>query len=499
MTLAHLPAGPRRHMVPRRLPRLLSLACLLALAGCAADRAIGPHETLPAAQDQAAQLRLAAPPVAVAPDWWSAYHDAELERWIRLGLADSPSLREAAARAARAQALFDTARAAQAPTLGAGADVDNQRISDNGFYPPPLAGFVGNVWDAGLSGTIDFDLFGRLAARSEAARLGALAQDVDSAQARIRLAGAIAHAYFELAHAQQTQRILTELQQDREQTLDLVRRRVAAGFDTKVETRLAEVPVPQIRADIERANEQIALARHSLALLAGQGPQAADAVEARLPARTSLELPPALPLDLLARRADVAAARTRVASSLRSVDAARAEFYPNVNLTALIGFDAISLRHLFAIQSRTWQLEPAIHLPIFDDGLLRANLRAASADTDAAIDAYNATVLQAAGEVADALSSIASVRRQLELQQEATQSAVAAFDLSTVRYQAGLGNLLAVLSAQGSVLVQRRAEIDLAARLTALDVSLALSLGGGFEGKPGAEVAANENLAPKAP
>lgn len=487
----------------RALPRLrLSIvACMLALAGCAADRAIAPHETLPAQEDLAAKLKLAAAPVPVAADWWTAYQDPELERWIRLGLADSPTLREAAARAARAQAYFESARAAQLPTVGAAADVNNQRISQNGFFPPPLAGFVGNVWDAGLSGSIDLDLFGRLAARTDAARISAQAQDVDTAQARVRLAGAIAHAYFELAHAQQAQRILTELAQDRQQTLDLVRRRVSAGFDTKVETRLAEVPVPQIRADIERANEQIALARHALALLAGQGPQAADAVEARVPEKNALDLPPALPLDLLARRADIAAARTRVLATLRSVDAARADFYPNVNLTALVGFDAISLRHLFAIQSRTWQIEPAIHLPIFEGGLLRANLRAASADTDAAIDAYNAAVLQAAGEVADTLSSIASVRRQLELQREATQSAVAAFDLATVRYQAGLGNLLSVLSAQGSVLVQRRAEVDLTARLAALDVSLALALGGGYDGKAGtpAPVAANGTLAPSAP
>jgi len=485
-----------------RLARCLAaMAALLALAGCAADRAIGPQEKLPAQDEQAKRLQLGTAPDPVAAQWWKAYQDAELDRWIRLGLADSPSLHEAAARAARARAYFDVARAAQRPTLNAAADVDNQRISQNGFFPPPLAGFVGNVWDAGLSGSIDFDLFGRLAARTDAARIGAQAQDLDRTQVDIRLAGAIAHAYFELAHAQQSQRILVELQQDREQTLDLVRRRVAAGFDTKVETRLAEVPVPQIRADIERANEQIALARHALALLAGQGPQAADAVEARMPQNNALEPPPALPLDLLARRADVAAARLQVSATLRSVDAARADFYPNVNLTALVGLDALTLRRLFQGPSRTWQVEPAIHLPIFEGGLLRGNLRAASADTDAAISAYNAAVLQAAGEVADALASIASVRRQLVLQQEATQSAVAAFDLATVRYRAGLGNLLSVLSAQGSVLQQRRAEIDLTGRLAALDVSLALALGGGYEGKAAAAaaVAANAVAAPVSP
>jgi NodT family efflux transporter outer membrane factor (OMF) lipoprotein len=395
-------------------------------------------------------------------------------------------LHEAAARAARAQAFFESTRAAQGPMLGFGADANQQRISSNGIFPPPLAGMVGTLDDIGLSGSIEFDIFGRLAARTDAARLDAEAGVADRELARIRLAGAIGHAYFDLARAQQTRRILVELEEARSKMLELVVRRVQAGFDTQVERRLAEVPVPQIRADIEQASEQIELARHSLALLAGQAPQAADGVDARLPAGNLLTPPPALPLDLLARRADVAAAQTRVKAALRSVDAARADFYPNVNLTALVGLDSLSTQLLFQRSSRTWQIEPAIHLPLFDSGLLRANLRAASADTDAAIDKYKTTVLQAAGEVADALTSIASVQRQREQQEQATRSAQSASDLAAIRYQAGLGNLLTVLVAQTSVLTERRAELDLTARSASLNVTLAMALGGGYGAGPDA-------------
>jgi len=255
---------------------------------------------------------------------------------------------------------------------------------------------------------------------------------------------------------------------------------VRAGLDTQVERRLAEVTVPEIRVDIERANEQIALALHSLAVLAGQAPDAADAVEARLPDDASLAPPSALPLDLLARRADIAAAQRRVAANLRSVDAAKADFYPNVNINALVGLDSLTTQRLFEYNSRTWQVGPAVHLPIFQGGSLRAALRSASAQTDAAIDSYNALVLQAAREVADASASIAGVRRQRAQQELATANAQVAADLAVTRYKAGLGNFLTVLTAQGSVLTQRRAEVDLDARAAALDVSLALALGGGF-------------------
>lgn len=465
-------------------PLLVFTLGLGLLSGCASDPALAPHEKMPTQQETAVKLQLQAtePELALQPStsWWTTYNDAELARWIDAGLANSPTLREASARLSQAQALFAAAHAAELPSVSFGADSIAQRISGNGIFPPPLAGMVGTVNDVDFTGALELDLFGRLAARTDAAHWSAEASAADRDLAQVQLAGAIAYAYFELARAQRARQIGMEIESSRRQTLDLVRQRVTAGLDTQVERRLAEVTVPEIRVQIERADEQIALARHSIAVLAGQGPQAADAVNARLPADGALVPPTALPLDLLARRADVAAARRRVLAAMKNVDAARADFYPNVNLTALIGLNSFTTQLLFEYASRTWQIGPAIHLPLFDGGALRARLRSASADADAAIDAYNQTILQAAREVADALSSIDAVKRQREQQALATEHAQAASDLATIRYQAGLGNYITVLTAQAGVLVQRSAQVELDARAAALDVSLALALGGGF-------------------
>jgi NodT family efflux transporter outer membrane factor (OMF) lipoprotein len=460
---------------------LAALAAAL-LAACAADPALAPHEKMPTSEEAAAKLGLRAADgaAALSASWWTAYNDPELTRWVELGLADSPTLRQAGARVERAEALFAAARAAQAPNVAFGADSTAQRVSGTGLYPPPLAGMIHTINDVDLSASIELDLFGRLAARADAARLSAQAGAADRELARVRLAAAIGHAYFELARAQQARRLAVELEAQSAQILDLVLRRVSTGLDTQVERRLAEVPVPQMRVEIEQADEQAALARHALALLAGQGPQAADAVEARLPDAAMLTPPAALPLDLLARRPDIAAAQARVLAALRGVDAARADFYPNVNLSALVGLNSLTTQLLFEGASRTWQVGPAIHLPLFDGGMLRAHLRSASADADEAIDAYQASILQAAGEVADALASVESIKRQRTQQALATESAQAASDLANIRYQAGLGNYLSVLAAQNAVLTQRRSDLDLAARSAALDVSLALALGGGF-------------------
>jgi NodT family efflux transporter outer membrane factor (OMF) lipoprotein len=472
-----------------QLPAILIALGLAALGGCAEGMHEGPHDTLPAPKELAAKYHLA-PADAAAPlpatNWWTSYQDAELDRWIDRGLADNPSLKEAALRAELARTSYEAAHAAQGPQLGFGADANEQRISENGIFPPPIAGVVGTQTDLAVSASYDFDFFGRLAARSDAARLAAQASETDHEFARIRLAGAIAHAYFDLAHAQEARRILVELEDSRSKLYDLVRRRVQAGFDTQVDRRLAEAPIPAIRVEIERANEQVALARHALALLAGQPPQAADDVDARMPEVAVLTPPAALPLDLLSRRADIAAAQVRVQSALRGVDAARAEFYPNVNISALFGLDTFGSNSIFRWSSRIWNIEPAIHLPLFDSGALKANLRASSAETDAAIATYNAAVLQAVGETADALTSIEAVKRQRAQQDEATRTAQVAAELAGIRYEAGLGNLLAVLTAQANVLTQRRADVDLTARSAALNVNLAMALGGGYGAPAGA-------------
>lgn len=481
------PQQHTRRPAGHRTPTLALATALLMLSGCAADPALAPHEKMPSAEDLAGKLHLSATGTGTAPTaasgsnaWWTVYNDPELTRWIALGLRESPDLRVASARLQQAEAFLAATRAGESPSVNFSAQSTAERLSGTGIFPPPLGGMVGTINDIDLSATLELDLFGRLSSRTDAARLQAQAGALDRDLAGVRLAGAIGHAYFELARAQQARRIAQEIEADRAKTLDLVRDRVRAGLDTQVERRLAEVTVPEIRVDIERADEQIALARHALAVLAGQAPDAAEAVQARLPDDAVLATPAALPLDLLARRADIAAAQRRVAASMRGVDAARADFYPNVNINALVGLDSLTTQRLFEYNSRTWQVGPALHLPIFQGGSLRAALRSASAQADEAIDAYNATVLQAAHEVADTSSSIAAVRRQRAQQELATSNAQAAAELAVTRYRAGLGNFLTVLTAQGAVLSQRRAEVDLDARAAALDVSLALAMGGGF-------------------
>ncbi len=468
---------------PLPVVRATVLAAALAafLAGCASTHGIAPQRSAPSAQTEAQRLGLTAPATAEpSAAWWQGYGDAQLDHWVALALDGSPTLLQADDRLKLAQAAVTDAQAASGLSVGAQASSTATRLSSNGIYPPPLGGMVHTINDVDLTAAIELDAFGRLRARTDAARLAERAVAADREAARVQLAAAVAQAYFQLALAQRAQALAQETERQRQEVLALVQARVKAGFDTLVEQRLAEGDIPQARGEVEIEAEHIELARHALAVLAGQPPQAAAGLEARLPPSAHLAPPASLPLDLLARRADIAAAQLRIQSALRNVDAARADFYPNINLSGLIGLDSLTLSPLLRYSSRTWDVGPAVHLPLFESGRLRAQLQADSAQADAAVAAYEGTVTEAARQVADALASIASVARQREQQRQASASAQQGLDLARLRYRAGLTPFLVVLAAEGRVLAEQRAELALQARTATLDVDLARVLGGGF-------------------
>ncbi|MDB6001472.1 MAG: hypothetical protein JWP52_3171, partial [Rhizobacter sp.] len=242
--------------------------------------------------------------------------------------------------------------------------------------------------------------------------------------------------------------------------------------------------LPETRQQLEALEEQITLARHALAALTVQPPDALNTLSPRLQPVQAVALPAAVPADLLGRRADITAARWRVEAATGDVKSAKAQFYPNINLTAFIGLSSIGLDRLVNAGSEQYGIGPAIRLPIFDAGRLRANLTGRTADLDAAVENYNATLLDAVHDVADQIASLQSIARQQTEQARTQVSVESAYDLALQRYRAGLGTFLTVLNAEASVLTQRRLAADLKARVLDTQVSLIRSLGGGYVPEP---------------
>ncbi len=462
----------------RAIPPLLALAAALALAACATPGPAGEARALLRPAALGADAANAPWPEA---RWWSAWGDAKLDAIVEQALAGSPGLRSAEERLRLARSAVDASRAVERPQAKLSVELSDQRFTENGLIPPPLAGSTEWNNSAQIAASWELDLFGRRRAELDAAIGQVRAAQADAQAARVLLASQVAATYVDLARLAEAKRIAAESQAQREQVLALVRQRIAAGLDTRVELRQAEGLVAQSRVEIEALAEAAARTRHALAELAGQGPNAYDDLSPALAPIRSAPLPAALPADLIGRRADLVAQRWRVDAATAQVDAAKAQFYPDINLVAFVGLSSLGLDRFIEAGSRTYGVGPALHLPLFDGGRLRAQLDARRIDVDAAVDAYNGALLRALREVADEVSSLQAIERQQQAQAEASAAAEAAYELALQRYQAGLGNFLVVLTAQTNVLAQRRAASDLKARHLAAEIGLARALGGGYQ------------------
>jgi NodT family efflux transporter outer membrane factor (OMF) lipoprotein len=455
----------------------VATAAALLLTGCATPGNV--HPTAQTIAPAAVGLNGTAP-TTVSDRWWQAFNDPQLNALIDRALADNPSLKAAAARVQKASAAAQAVGAADRPQVGVNANTQTSRFPEHGLYPPPYAGSTYSQGTLQLEGSWELDFFGRNAQALQAALGAQRAAEADAAAARVMLAANVARTYFQLARLQEQRDVAQHLLQDRGETLKLIRQRVQAGIDTNVELRQGEGALPELRQQVEALDEQSALARHALAALTAQAPNALDTLAPRLQPVQAVPLPASLPADLIGRRPDVAAARERIEAATHDLQSARAAFYPSVNLIAFAGFNSFGLDQLLNWGSRTYGVGPAVHLPIFDAGRLRANYRGKAADVDAAVEAYNSALLDAVRDVADQVSSLQSIERQQREQAQAQQAAESAYQLSLQRYQAGLGTYLTVLTAESNVLNQRRAAADLKARALDVQVALARALGGGY-------------------
>lgn len=420
-----------------------------------------------------------------AQEWWKRYQDSTLDQLIALGGANSPTLATAHARYDSARQSVRLAAAESGAHLQASADADRQRLSDNGVFPPQLLGFTWyDQFDLGLQASYTFDWWGKQRAAVEAAMDQAHAAQADRSAAELMLASSIADAYFGW-----------QADQNR---LSLAREKEAA-----VELQ-AKVSGARVRADLDSADEldsadlALAAAREQIAALHGSAELRVVALAA-LVGRSVSELPPlspkplpsfpaALPdnvkIDLISRRADITASRWRVEAAERSLASARAEFFPDVTVNALLGFSSIDAGKLLEYGSRVPQITAAIHLPIFDAGKLKARYGGAQAAIDSAASSYQDTVISAARDVATQATTRAQIEAQRAQRAKQVDAALRMKNTAAARVRQGLSDSRSELMATESWIDQRDGLMQLDSAALAADIALQRALGGGYESPP---------------
>ena len=464
-------------------PRRTALLLALCTSACASVPDLGPMSTGRTAPVAAASQTLAGTGSEWPGEgWWQRYQDPQLSTLIDEALANSPDLDVAAARIRAAEGFAGQAGAALLPTVDAVGSVQEMKLSKNNGIPAQLVpGGWNDTGMAGLGISIDLDLWGKNRAALRAAKLDLQAARYDAGEARLALTTGIASGYAELAALYAQHDSLAAAVVIRTQTLQLVAQRVAQGLDTDATLRQAKGRLEQANANLAATDEGIELAKNALAALVGSGPDRGRSIGR--PMIASLEtqgVPDNASIDLIGRRPDIAAARARADAAAQRIKVARADFYPNVSLSALAGFESFGIANLFKGGSTFGNAGPAVSLPLFHGGALRGQYRSSRGQYDEAIALYDRQVIEALHQTADALTGRTRLASRLTNSRRALADFEEANRLARLRYAQGLSTYLDVLSAEEGVLDSRLTVAKLETRSFALDVTLIRALGGGF-------------------
>jgi NodT family efflux transporter outer membrane factor (OMF) lipoprotein len=414
-------------------------------------------------------------------DWWKGFNDPQIDRLAVAMLSGNPTLASALARIRAAQAQVSGAEASDLPQVTLDGSEERTLFSGDYIIPPPYAGswrWYGQV-AANFSWNLDF--WGKQAALIEKAKDTAQAASYDAAAARLALSGVLAETYINLMLAYQNGDIADATVTERQEILRLTEGRVQAGLENESALEEAKAILSQAKGEQMRLAALRQMDIHAIAALTGQAAAAYNTITRPTPSvDVALPLPTSLPADLLARRPDILAARARIDAAMQGRTAAHAAFYPDINLEALAGFQAIGLSSLITGNSFTTGVGPAIHLPIFDAGKLRADYAGATATLDVAVADYNGAVLSAVKQTADAMTQVQDLAARRAEQQNTLAASTRAFDLAEQRYSQGLSPQLPVLIAEASVLQARQQMAGLIAEGITQRVTLLLAAGGTF-------------------
>lgn len=466
--------------MPRSL--FVTTAVIALLAGCASVPDLGPKPVAAAPGSFESSATLGGTQGAwPAEGWWLGFGDAQLDALIGEGLQDSPDVAIAAARVRAAEAMAQQAGAALLPRVGAEASAGGVRQSKNMGIPPAFV--PDGIQDTGhIAATLSFDLdlWGRNRAALAAATSEAEAARVDEAQVRLMLTTGIAAAYADLDGYYHALDTANEAVRVRTASANLSGDRARAGIENQASQRQAESRAASARADVVALEEALATTRNRIAALLGAGPDRGQSIARPQMVRPSLGLPANAGIDLIGRRPDIVAARLRSEAAAKRIDVARADFYPNISLSALVGLQSLGLSNLFKSGSEYGNGGAAISLPIFEGGRLQGRYRGSRADYDVAVATYDQTLVGALRDVADIVASRAATERQLAGRREALAAAAEASKLAELRYRAGLSNQIVQLTAEDSMVALSRTVADLEARRLTLDIALIRALGGGY-------------------
>ena len=413
----------------------------LVLAGCA----VGPDYKRPELNTPPT-FRGAGPETNSLGDskWWDVFQDPTLQQLIRIALTNNYDVRIAVDRVEQAHAIWMENRSQFLPQVNylGGVGYGKNVLANTPFGSGEKAG-AGFVGDVNVSWEID--LFGRIRRLNESARAQYFATDEARHDVTAAVVTEVAEAYFQLLTLDREWKIACDSTNSFGQSLKIFSERYRGGVASRLEVVSAQALMAAAATSALDLQRQITAQEDLICVLLGVTPGPVIRGGASLAQETLPEVPPGLPSALLERRPDVREAEQLVRSANAQVGVAKADFFPQLTLTGLLGASTSDLATFTAGANRAWEIAAGLTGPIFEGGLLKAQYRAAQSAADQAKLQYGQTVLTAFREVADALSALQRLAEEREEQTSAVAAYEDAVKLANERYAHGQANYYEVL------------------------------------------------------
>ena len=477
--------------------QLFFLLALVALGGC---KPVGPNYSRPAYTAPPAYKETGASTVVTPPPnpaggswqtanpsdgmlkgkWWEIYQDPQLNQLEERIATYNQGLHQALETYLAAQDQVKSARSALFPTLSAGPSVTHDKNSSH--RPLTTASTAKNYNDLLLTGggSWEPDFWGRIRRTVEAAHENAQASAADMANVNLSLQATMATDYFQLRGLDAEIKLLQETVSDLERQLDLTQRRLKGGIGTEADVAQAQTELETTRAQLVDVGVARAQYEHAVGTIADYKLPSFNIpfspLDMQLP-----QIPLGVPSQLLERRSDIAAAERRTAAANAQIGIAVSAFYPTINLTGQGGFESTHAGTWIQGPSALWSLGAQATELLFDAGQRRALTDQAKHEYEAQVSNYKGVIFLAFEDVEDQLSGLRILEQETGVEQKAVDSAQHSYDISNQRYKGGVTSYLEVLTAEATLIQNRRTAIDIETRQFVDSVGLVRSLGGGWD------------------
>jgi multidrug efflux system outer membrane protein len=451
-----------------------------ALAALVAGCAVGPDYKRPAV-DAPAAFRFE---IKDARDmantlWWQQFNDAELDRLIAIALAENKDVKIAAARIEQFLGQYAATRSVLFPQLAASLSAQRRRV------PPAEIPFSSGVepviesYDAALSVSWEIDVFGRRRRETEAARANVLASEEGRRATILTLVSQVASSYITLRELDRQLEIARSTARSREGSFLLFKDRFEGGTVSELELAQTKSLYEASLVTIPQIESQIGQAEDALAVLLGRNPgpiqRGAALVDLSLPA-----VPAGLPSQLLERRPDLRQAEQNLVAANALIGAARAQYFPTISLTGLLGAISPEFSGLFKGANKAWSYGLDAAMPVFTAGGLAGTVQVAEAQQREALLRYQQLIQTAFREVADALVSYSKSREELVFQNRQVATLARYLELARLRYDNGYTSYIEVLDAERSLFEAQVSQAQTIANVRLALVNLYKAMGGGW-------------------